>query len=89
MKKDYNKTKKLVIMGLAVVAVCLFVGVCIYLSKMGKPEPVEAEPTETVTETTEISVPEIVVPEATEEQPVTEQIHDTDCLLYTSPSPRD
>ena len=53
MKKDYNKTKKLVIMGLAVVAVCLFVGVCIYLSKMGKPEPVEAEPTETVTETTE------------------------------------
>ena len=37
MKKDYNKTKKLVIMGLAVVAVCLFVGVCIYLSKMGKP----------------------------------------------------
>ena len=45
MKKDYNKTKKLVIMGLAVVAVCLFVGVCIYLSKMGKPEPVEAEPT--------------------------------------------
>lgn len=78
MKKDYNKTKKLVIMGLAVVAVCLFVGVCIYLSKMGKPEPVEAEPTETVTETTEISVPEIVVPEATEEQPVTEQIHDTE-----------
>ena len=72
MKKDYNKTKKLVIMGLAVVAVCLFVGVCIYLSKMGK------EPTGTVTETTEISVPEIVVPEATEEQPVTEQIHDTE-----------
>ena len=41
MKKEYDKKKKLVILILAVVAVCLAGGLCFYLVKIGTPEEPE------------------------------------------------
>ena len=59
MKKEYDKKKKLVILILAVVAVCLAGGLCFYLVKIGTPEEPEKEPVQQVTEQMEVTVPEI------------------------------
>ena len=52
MKKEYDKKKKLVILILAVVAVCLAGGLCFYLVKIGTPEEPEKEPVQQVTDRT-------------------------------------
>ena len=59
MKKEYDKKKKLVILILAVVAVCLAGGLCFYLIRIGTPEEPEKEPVQQVTEQMEVTVPEI------------------------------
>lgn len=68
MKKEYNKTKKLVISGLLAAAVCLAAGLFWYLGKMNQ----SVVPAEVVTEAeskpAEVTVPEITVPEETERQ---------------------
>ena len=43
MKKEYEKKKKLVVLILAVVAVCLAGGLCLYLAKTGTPAEPDTE----------------------------------------------
>ena len=59
MKKEYDKKKKLVILILAAVEVCLAGGLCLYLVKIGTPKEPEKEPVQQVTEQMEVTVPEI------------------------------
>lgn len=59
MKKEYDKKKKLVILVLAVVAVCLAGGLCFYLIRIGTPKEPEKEPIQQTTEQMEVTVPEI------------------------------
>lgn len=59
MKREYDKKKKLMILILAAVAVCLAVGLCFYLVKIGTPKEPEKEPVQQVTEQVEVTVPEI------------------------------
>lgn len=74
MKKEYDKTKKLVIGGLAIVAVCLVVGLCWYLGTIGHNEAQEEALVETATDDIKVTVPETTVPvgERTDELEETE-----------------
>lgn len=65
MKKEYVKKKKLVIFILAVAAVCLAGGLCLYLAKIGTPAEPDAETRQEGTGQTEVTVPEIDIPEQT------------------------
>lgn len=66
MKKEYDKKKKLVILILAVVAVCLAGGLCFYLIKIGTPKESEKEPVQQTTEQMEVTVPEIDITKESE-----------------------
>lgn len=65
MKKEYEKNKKLVVIILAVAAVCLAGGLCLYLAKMGTPAQADAKGRQETTESPEVTVPEIGIPEQT------------------------
>lgn len=66
MKKEYDKKKKLVILVLAVVAVCLAGGLCFYLIRIGTPKEPEKEPIQQATEQMEVTVPEIDITKETD-----------------------
>lgn len=66
MKKEYDKKKKLVILILAAVAVCLAGGLCLYLVKIGTPKEPEKEPVQQATEQMEVTVPEIDITKESE-----------------------
>lgn len=59
MKREYDKKKKLMILILAAVAVCLAGGLCLYLVKIGTPKEPEKELEHQATEQVEVTVPEI------------------------------
>ena len=65
MKKEYEKNKKLVVIILAVAAVCLAGGLCLYLAKLGTPAQADAKGRQETTEPPEVTVPEISSPEQT------------------------
>lgn len=65
MKKEYEKKKKLVVLILAAVAVCLAGGLCLYLAKTRAPADPDTEAQQKVTGQPEIIVPEIDIPEQT------------------------
>lgn len=61
MKKEYDKKKKLVIGSLAIVAVCLVVGLCWYLGVIGHNETPKEALVEIETDNIEVTVPEVPV----------------------------
>lgn len=65
MKKEYEKKKKLVVIILAVAAVCLAGGLCLYLAKIGTAAEPDTEAQQEVTGQPEVTVPEIDIPEQT------------------------
>lgn len=65
MKKEYEKKKKLVVIILAVAAVCLAGGLCLYLAKIGTAAEPDTEALPEVTGQQEVTVPEIDIPEQT------------------------
>lgn len=65
MKKEYDKKKKLVILVLVAVAVCLAGGLCFYLIKIGTPKQPEKKPAQQVTDQPEVTVPEIDINKGT------------------------
>lgn len=66
MKKEYEKKKKLVILVLAAVAVCLAGGLCFYLMRIGTPAEPEKDSVQQETEQTEVIVPEIDITKETD-----------------------
>lgn len=69
MNKDYNQKKKMAVMGLSVLAVCLAGGLFYYVSKLGSNKPIVTTAQGEVETETEITVPEII-PETTIALPV-------------------
>lgn len=78
MKKEYDKKKKLVILILAAVAVCLAGGLWFYLAKNGKPSEPDKETMQDSAGQVEVTVPEIEVPETTETPEETESPKETE-----------
>ena len=77
-EKDYNKDKEISDYGACSGCSVLFVGVCIYLSKMGKPRAGRSRTYGNGDRDHRDKAYRRSCSEATEEQPVTEQIHDTE-----------
>lgn len=78
MKKEYDKKKKLVILILAAVAVCLAGGLWFYLAKVGKSAQPDKEIMQDSAGQVEVTVPEIEVPETTETPEETESPKETE-----------
>lgn len=65
MKKEYEKKKKLAVVILAAVAVCLGGGLWLYLAKAGTPAQPDTEARQEMKGQPEVTVPEIGIPEQT------------------------
>lgn len=65
MKKEYEKNKKLVILMLSVIAVCLAGGLFWYLARVGAPQEMATELVQENPEQPEVTVKEITIPEKT------------------------
>ena len=90
MKKEYDKKKRTIVIVLAVCAVCLAAGLCLYLSKIGRAEMPERDVLGAEKKETQVTVPEIEIPaEEPSAEPENEAPAETEPLAGTEQAGED